>query len=176
MKKPVMAAALAFAALLSITTIVVGHAELESADPRDGETIVTPYLATLWFSEVLTPDGSSVVVQDSSGAQVASGTVLAADAKRMEFNIPQLPTGQYTVLWTAVTADDKGVTRGTYTFNVGGQATVEPALPTTLAPTPAASSSTNPTTGGGSDLLIPLAAVVVIVVAIAGYLLYRNRS
>jgi methionine-rich copper-binding protein CopC len=139
-----------------------------SSDPADGATITTPRTLTATFDEELTSDGSSIVVQGPSGSQIASGTVSGDDDKVMTVDLPQVGDGAYTVLWTAVTADDNGVTRGTYHFNVGGSSTVG-----TPAPAPSAAPGQN--TGSGADLLLPLAAVIVIVVVIAGYLLYRNR-
>jgi copper resistance protein C len=186
-RKLTFAIAVAFAALSMLAVTVFGHAELESSDPADGATIETPYTLTATFDEELTPTGSSILVQDSSGAQVAAGTVSDADDKSMTADLPQLPAGQYTVLWTAVTADDKAVERGTYHFNVGAATSpgASPAASTTAsprpssaspAPSPAASAGSTQNTGSGNDLLVPLAIAVVIVAAIAAYFVYRNRS
>jgi hypothetical protein len=162
--------------------------------------IKTPYTLTATYDEELKPGASTIVVQDSSGAQVASGTVSDSDEKTMTLELPQLPDGQYKVLWTAVTADDNGVTRGTYLFDVAATASAtapgspvasskatseattaasSAAVATTVAsPLPVATSTPGPgqNTSTGNDLLLPLAVVVVIVLAIAGYFLYRNRS
>jgi methionine-rich copper-binding protein CopC len=154
-------------------TSVLGHAELVSSDPEDG-SVVSPSIGTIvaTYDEELTPNGSSIVVQNESGAQVAAGTVSTSDDKQMSVDVPHLDDGAYSVLWTAVTADDQGVTRGTFHFSVGAPPS---AGATTAAPTPAASATPGSNTGRGNDLLLPLGAVVVIVVVIAGYLLYRNR-
>jgi methionine-rich copper-binding protein CopC len=193
------AVAVAFAALTIFAGTVLGHAALDSSDPADGAVIKTPYTLTATYDEELKPGASTIVVQDSSGAQVASGTVSDSDDKTMTIQLPQLPDGQYKVLWTAVTADDNGVTRGTYLFNVAAAAsaptattapastqpsspaatrarsTAAPAAVPTVSPTSTATTTPGQNTGSGSDLLLPLALVVAIVLAIAAYFLYRNR-
>jgi methionine-rich copper-binding protein CopC len=181
------------AALFIGITAVLGHADLESSDPAAGATITTPYTLTATFSEEMAPDESSIVVQDSTGKEVARGSVSATDDKQMTVDLPALPDGEYEVLWTTVTADDNGVERGTYNFTVAAAAaTPAPTTaPTTAAsasattpavtaaatpaPTPSASASPGSTTGSGADLLLPIALVVVIVAAIAGYFVYRSR-
>jgi methionine-rich copper-binding protein CopC len=163
----VMAAAL----MLVVSTLVLGHAELESSDPADGATIKTPYTLTATFGEEITPNGSSIVVQDSTGAQVANGTVSPSDSKQMTIDLPVLPDGQYTVLWVSVTADDNGVLRGTYHFNISANGSSASTVPATVSPSAARGQST----GSGGDLLIPLVVVVILVAAIAGYFLYRSR-
>lgn len=181
-----LVASLVLAAALStaLATLALGHAALESSDPAGGGKIRTPYTLTATYDEELTPNGSSIVVQNSTGAQVASGTVSATDDKSMTIDLPVLPDGDYEVLWTAVTADDNGITRGTYTFTVEADFTpsgtppreTNAPEPTTAQATPAPSATDSQTTGSGNDLLLPLAVVVVVVIAIAGYFIYRNRS
>ncbi len=172
------AAAIAAAAGLVLATAVFGHAQLVSADPPVGGTIKTPYALSATFDDELTPDGSSIVVQDSGGAKVASGTVSATDDKTMTADLRQLPDGSYTVLWTAVSADDKAIERGTYQITVGtAAATVAPsnAAPASASVSPAPSAAPGQSTGSASDLLLPLAIVVVVVIGIAVYFIYRNR-
>lgn len=174
---------LAFAAVLATATCFVlaasvqSHAQLISADPPVGGTVKTPHAISATFDDELTPDGSSLVVQNSGGTQVASGTVSATDDTTMTADLPQLPDGSYTVLWTAISADDKDIERGTYQITVGAAATTE--APSTAATasagaTPAPSATPSQPTGSGSDLLLPLTIVVVVVIGIAGYFIYRN--
>ncbi len=111
-----LAATLAFAAL---PVVALGHASLIASDPADGATITTPHTLKATFDEELTPDGSTLLVENGAGTQVATGTVTADDDKTMSSELPLLPGGTYTVRWTAVTADDLAVERGTFTFNVG---------------------------------------------------------
>lgn len=180
--KLIFATVVALAALAVFTLTVLGHASLVSSDPADGATITTPYTLTANFDEELTATGSSIAVQDSTGAQVAAGTVSEADDKSMTAELPQLPDGEYTVLWTAVTADDNAVERGTYQFNVGTAAASTGASPGAASPavaspgaSPVPSATSGQNTGSGNDLLLPLAIAVVIVAAIAAYFVYRNR-
>lgn len=170
-RRLVLAAALAAALVTVLASVVFGHAPLQSSDPADGATIKTPYTLTATFGEEITPNGSSLVVQDSTGAQVASGTVSPDNNEQMTIDLPQLPDGQYTVLWVSVTADDNGILRGTYHFNVSASGPTSSGATATPAPSTAPGSST----GSGTDLLIPIVIVVVIVAGIAGYFIYRNR-
>ena len=84
-----------------------------SADPAQGDTIKTPYSLSATFDDELTPDGASIVIVDANGTTVASGTVSATDDHTMTAELPLLPDGDYEVKWTAVSADDKAVERGT---------------------------------------------------------------
>jgi methionine-rich copper-binding protein CopC len=162
---------LACAAVAFSTAVATGHAQLVSSDPPDGGTLpATPYTLTATFSEELTPDGSSLVVQDAAGAQVAAGTVSTQDDKQMAVELPQLGTGRYTVLWTAVTADDKAIERGTYSFNVGSAAT-SPAPQPSASPAPGSGQGT----GSGNDVLIALVLGAVVIAGVVGYLFIRNR-
>lgn len=154
---------------LADATAVLGHASLVASDPAAGSTISTgePHKLTATFDEELTPNGSAIVVQDSTGTQVATGAVSAGDATSMAADMPSLTEGEYEVLWTAVTADDNAVERGTYTFTVGQVAASIP--PNEQKPDPNASTADN------NNVLLAVVPVVLIALAIAGYLIYRNR-
>lgn len=125
-------AALLVAALasLAIAGVVLAHAELESSDPADGATITTPYTLTATFSEEIDIERSTLIIENSAGAQVAAGTVNADDHTVMTVELPALPDGVYTVRWTSVTPDDNGIERGTFTFNVGSAAASASSVPT----------------------------------------------
>ena len=179
------ALALALVMVVVFATAALGHAQLVSADPALGDTIKTPYPLTATFDDVLTPDGSSIVIVDANGTTVASGTVSDTDAHTMTAQLPLLPDGLYEVKWTAVSADDKAVERGLYQFEVSATASAAPtaAAPSagsspasnTPTPTPAASSSTGSGPGSGNDLLIAIVLAVIIIGGVAGYALYRSR-
>ena len=98
-KRFALAAVLAVTFITLLASVVLGHAPLQSSDPADGATITTPYTLTATFGEELTQNGSSLVVQNASGAQVASGTVDPTNNEQMTIDLPQLPDGHYTVLW-----------------------------------------------------------------------------
>jgi hypothetical protein len=112
----------------------------------------------------LTPDGSSIVIENSDGVEVARGTVSPDDAHVQTAELPALPGGEYMVRWTSVSADDAAVERGTYTFNVGAAASA------TASPVPVPIDGPG---GAPSDLIaLGLAAVfigiVVVVVILRG--------
>lgn len=165
------AAAVAATFVTLLASVVLGHAALQASDPASGATIKTPYTLTATYDDDLTPNGSAIVVQSAGGTQVANGTVSTTDDKTMTVNLPVLPDGQYTALWTAVTADDNGLTRGTFTFNVSATASGS-ASPVA---TPAPSAANGGAGDSGTDLLIPIVVVVVLVAGIAAYFVYRNR-
>jgi copper resistance protein C len=164
----VAAAIVAVLALVALPGIVLSHAALVSADPPVGGTLTTtPYTLTATFDDELTPDGSSILVENANGDQVAQGTVSTADAHVQTAELPALPDGEYTVRWTAVSADDAAVERGTYTFNVGS------AAPATITPAP----SPVPIDGNGGapeDLYALLIAGVLIAIVV-GIVIIRGR-
>lgn len=158
-----IAAALAFAAL---PVIVLGHASLVSSDPPAGGTLTsTPGFLTATFDDELTPDGSSIVVQDAGGAQVATGSVSPGDAHVLIAELPVLPEGQYTVRWTAVSADDAAVERGSYTFGV----LVSIMPPPTPAPAPVEAAESS------NDVLIAVGLAAVLIVGVVAFVVLRGR-
>lgn len=138
--------ALVAAALLVLlsTVSVLAHSELTESDPADGETIETPYRLTATFSEEFDPDPqrSFILVEDSAGDEVARGGVSDDDPTMMAVDLPELQPGEYTVRWQTTTAEDQGVERGTYTFNIAASAT--PAPTATPNPTPSVAPATAP--------------------------------
>jgi LPXTG-motif cell wall-anchored protein len=153
---------------LALAGTVLAHAGLVSADPPAGGTLEpTPHTLTATFNEELTADGSSIVIESPAGIAVSSGTVSADDARQMTANLPALPAGTYTVRWTAVSADDLAVERGTYTFSVGS-----PAASVTPSPTqPPAGGAT----GSSNDLLIAIGLAVILVLAVVALIFVRGR-
>jgi hypothetical protein len=137
----------------------------------------------------MTPNGSSLVVKDATGATVATGTVDPEDDRRMVAT-PAAPLGNgaYTVESTAV-ATDGHIEHATWTFTVAVVAT--PAAPASTAPsaaqstaaaTPVASvaptpvpSATGSTTGSGSDVILPIVVALIVLGAGAAYLLSRRN-
>jgi LPXTG-motif cell wall-anchored protein len=156
-----IAATLAFAAL---PVIVLAHASLVNSDPAAGATITTPYTLVATFAEETDPARSTLIVENSSGAQVAAGTVNADDQTKMTAQLPTLADGVYTVRWTTVTPDDNGVERGTFTFNVGSGS----AAP---APTPPAVGAT----GSSNDVLIAVGLAAILILAVVAFVFVRGR-
>jgi LPXTG-motif cell wall-anchored protein len=159
------AAIAALLALVALPVIVLGHASLVSSDPSDGATISTPFTLEATFAEEIDPAQSTLIVENSAGAQVAAGTVDADDTTTMTAELPTLPDGVYTVRWTTVTPDDNGVERGTFTFNVGsGNATPAPTAP------PATGA-----TGSNNDVLIAVGLAALLVVGVVAFVFLRGR-
>ena len=182
--------------VLLATVSVFAHAELVESDPADGETIETPYTLTATFSEEFDPNPqrSFVVVEDPAGDEVARGGVSEDDPTMMTVDLPELEPGDYTVRWQTTTADDQGVERGTFTFNVTAPTPTPTANPTpTTVPTASgpATSPLSPTEGpeptatpispidqlptGGNDVVLALVIAGVVIAAIALFLLARSR-
>lgn len=160
--------ALAAALLLALPAMVLGHARLVSSGPPAGGILTTtPYTLTATFDDELTADGSSIVIENTDGDQVATGTVSTADVQVMTAELPSLPDGVYTVRWTAVSADDAAVERGSYTFTVGTSAAS--ATPTHTPP-PA-----NGATGSSNDVLLAVGLAAVIILVVVGYVFLRGR-
>jgi methionine-rich copper-binding protein CopC len=163
-------AALVLVALVIAPAPALGHASLLAADPPDGGTLsTTPYTLTLTFDEPLGAAGSSVVVRDAAGTEVATGGISDQSATVMTAQLPSLPAGEYVVRWTAQTPDDQAVERGTLTFTVGS-ATATPAAPASPGP-----SDPTPGPASGNDLLLALIVAGLALAAIVGFLVIRNR-
>jgi methionine-rich copper-binding protein CopC len=164
-----MKAFAAFVAVVAVTAlpvIALGHAQLVSADPPvNGTLTTTPYTLKATFDDELTPAGSSIVVESSTGAQVATGGVSDDDAHTMLAQLPALANGPYTVKWTAVSADDAAVERGLYSFTVGS---------TVSTPAPTAAPSA-PGTGSGGDALIALGLAAALIVVVVAVIVMRGR-
>jgi methionine-rich copper-binding protein CopC len=179
-------------ALFLVPGLVLAHAELETATPADKSTVTEPVAEVSGiYSEAMTPDGSSLIVKDASGATVARGTVDPEDDTRMVAT-PAAPlgSGKYTVESTAIATDGHGE-RATWTFTVAVAPTPSPtpvataapsAAPTPVAATPVPSVAPTPvpsadgsSTGSGSDVLLPIIVALIILGAGAAYLLSRRN-
>jgi copper resistance protein C len=185
--------AVASMAILLVPGLVLAHAELETPTPADKSTVTEPVAEVSGiYSEAMTPDGSSLIVKDASGATVAEGTVDPEDDTRMVAT-PSTPldSGTYTVESTAHSSDDH-TERTTWTFTVAVAPTPSPTPVVTAAPSAAPTptpvpatpfSSLAPTalpsdegssTGSGSDALLPIIVALLILGAGAAYLLSRR--
>jgi len=191
---------LAVIAAVSLPGIAAAHAELVTPSPADKSTATEPVtIVSGVFSEAMTPDGSSLIVKDATGATIATGTVDPGDDTRMVATPGEpLGSGAYAVEWTAV-ATDGHVERGKWTFKVAVAPTPSPtpvptAAPTavaTAAPTPAPTQaapttvpSTGPTpvpaagsgtTGTGGEVVLPIVVALIVLGAGAAYLLTRRN-
>ena len=177
--------------------IALGHAELDTATPKDKATVNGPLAeVVMTFTEPVKPANSSLKLVDSGGKVVVEGsTVDASDAKTMHLALPAtLPAGTYTVRWTTASALDGDLDHGTTTFTLNAAPSVAPSAPPTTLPSEAAASPstaasvapsvapspspssppTSPATST-SDAVIPV-VVALIVLAGLGLWLLRGRS
>jgi methionine-rich copper-binding protein CopC len=186
--------ALAFGALLALVPATVqAHAELDTVTPADGATVeVAPAEIVMTFTQDLDPSRSSIVVVDSTGAEVASGGEVGADPRTMTLALPTLDPGAYEVRWTSYSAEDDELERGITTFTImpppptstptAPPPSATPAPPPSATPAPSATPTPLPSptgsgtpTSGTADILIPIVAAVVLVAGL-GYWLARRRT
>ncbi len=110
------------AALFLLPTSTSAHAELARSQPGQGAALGSaPDKLELWFTEGLTPSGSSAKVYDAQRQEVDTGiyTVDPSDDKHLIATLKPLSDGTYTVAWTSISSDDGHVIHGTFTFTVG---------------------------------------------------------
>ena len=108
--------------LLGAPTSALAHAEILLASPAPGTGLAqAPAAVVIKFSEPLNFSLSRIEVLDASGGDVGSGPseAVAGDAQAMRRPLGLLPTGQYPVRWTSVSALDGHTLRGSYSFAVG---------------------------------------------------------
>lgn len=188
--------------MLAVPGLALAHAELETPMPADKSTVTEPVAEVSGiYSEGMKPDGSSLVVKDASGKQVAKGGVDPEDDTRMVAT-PATPLGNGTYLVESISlATDGDLEHATWTFTVAIPATAAPtASPTaspTVAPSVAPSATTAPTavpsipsvvptaapgpsgdgtsTGSGGDVVIPIVVALIVLIAGAAYLLTRRN-
>ncbi len=189
---------LGLVAALLVPTIALGHAELDTATPKDKSTVQTPPTEiVMTFTEPVVPSKSSIKLVDGSGSVIAQGsTVDAADAKTMRLAITgDLTPATYTVRWTTASALDGDLDHGTTTFTLAAAASVAPSAtpapsaatssapasaaasvaPPSVAPSPSSSSPPATPAASTSDAVIPV-VIALIVLAALGLWLLRGRS
>ncbi len=121
----------AIALLLGVPAAAQAHAELLLASPAPGTGLAqAPAAVVIKFSEPLNLALSRIEVLDSTGADVGSGPTAAVpgDTQAMRRPLGLLPTGQYIVRWTSVSALDGHILQGSYAFAVGTAARPDTSL------------------------------------------------
>ena len=111
----------ACAALLHDAPSVSAHALLARADPPINAALrESPAAVTLFMTEPLERDYSSVQVLDSAGQRrdIGATEFSDADATRMRVNILRLSPGIYTVVWRTLSQVDGHTWTGSYVFSV----------------------------------------------------------
>jgi copper resistance protein C len=114
---------LAALSVLVMALTVAAHAKLVRAEPRPGSSVTTPPTALrAWFNDELDTKRSTLRVIDRKGARIDRGDGRVdlddLDRKSMVVGLKPVGPGTYTVQWTAVSADDGFVARGSYRFTI----------------------------------------------------------
>ena len=113
----------------------LGHAKLQSTIPAaDAQLQIAPTSLTLTFNEavqlailVLTVEGKNIPVTVDRSAPAALQVSVA---------LPALTAGKYQVQWSALSADDGHVSKGTFSFAIVGPASASvPAAPAAVSAT-----------------------------------------
>ena len=111
--------ALAFAALILMSTPAFAHATLVKADPGQGSTATEPPKSiTLEFNEAVELRFGGVRVFDSKLKRVETGEPEKVSDRVVRVSLADLPDGTYSVAWKVISADSHPV-QGAFTFAVG---------------------------------------------------------
>ncbi|HYH91828.1 MAG TPA: copper resistance CopC family protein [Candidatus Saccharimonadales bacterium] len=188
----------AVAALLLLPSGVLAHAELDVPTPADGATVEgTPTEIFGTFTQAIEPDGSSLILRDAAGDEVARGGLDPTDDQRMVIDpVPVLAPGEYEVRWTTISAEDGELDRETWSFTVVAAASPSPTVAASASATaepsasPIASASASPIASAGlspapspidgsaagstTDAILPIVVGLALVLLGAGYLLSRR--
>ena len=182
------------AASLALPLSASAHSEFVSSTPADGDTVSgTPTEIVLTFSAALDPKKSSILLKDSSGAQIAKAGVDPAKNTVMRTTPPTLDPGAYEIDWTSV-ATDGDLLRGKVHFTVEaptpspspsptpGPTAVPSAAASAVAspspsptPSPAPSAAPAPTSASGTDVILPVIVAIVVIAALGARLLRRRN-
>ncbi|GAB4279597.1 MAG: hypothetical protein Kow0080_31920 [Candidatus Promineifilaceae bacterium] len=110
--------------LFMVTAVSHAYTFPTTTIPAEGETVRgTPRRVVMQFSQPLEPTRSQIQVFDSQGSRVDQQNcgIDVSDPQRstMVINLkPDLPTGSYTVRWTAVSAETNDTLNGQYQFTI----------------------------------------------------------
>ena len=114
--------AASFMIAASPSSAAFAHPELQSAEPAAGTaTATSPRQIMITFNETVIPQFSGAEVKDHAGKAMATGNATVDPANKKALLVPvneQLPPGDYTVEWHAVSGDTHRV-KGSYSFSVG---------------------------------------------------------
>jgi copper resistance protein C len=107
-------------ALLSLGLGIEGadaHAHLDRAEPRVGSTVsAAPHEVSLWFTEGLESEFSTIEVRDADGARVDEGEPQISGST-MRIGLKTLSPGTYKIHWRALSVDTHK-TEGDFTFQI----------------------------------------------------------
>ena len=180
------------AASLALPLSASAHSEFVSSTPADGDTVSgTPTEIVLTFSAALDPKKSSILLKDSSGAQVAKAGVDPAKNTVMRMTPPTLDPGAYEIDWTSV-ATDGDLLRGKVDFTVEAPTPSPSPTPAPTAapsvaasavaspspsptPSPAPSGTPAPSSASGTDVILPVIVAILVIAALGARLLRRRN-
>lgn len=111
----------AFATTAAVTSAVPAHAHdtVVSASPGEGESLeVAPSEVRIEYTDKLLKQSFILNVTDANGADVTEGEAELDGRVLTRALQPELPTGQYTVVWRVVSADGHAIT-DSYQFAIG---------------------------------------------------------
>ena len=124
MRRWLLAAVVLFAAAIAVlqdAPPVAAHALLARADPPINAALrESPSAVSVFMTEPLQRDYSSVRVLDSSGERrdIGDTEFSEANATQMRVNVLRLPPGVYTVVWRTLSQVDGHTWNGSYVFSV----------------------------------------------------------
>jgi methionine-rich copper-binding protein CopC len=187
-------AALALLLLFALPASAFAHAEIDTATPADKAVLTEPPTEIVVTYTQGLDEGSSIVLRDPSGTEIARGVPASIGVKEMRATFAPLAPGTYTIESTTFSSEDgEGPERETVTFTVA-EPTPPPATATpgtteapseapsaataaAASPTPAATTAPGADGGGDTtaDVLLP---IVIVGLLIGGGLAFflRRRS
>lgn len=111
---------LATAMLAAGASAALAHAQLTTAAPAPGSTVIAaPNEVAITFDEEVEPKFSTIAVTDAHGARVDTGAahLVGKDELHLAVALKTLAAGSYKVVWHALSTDGHK-TQGTFGFTV----------------------------------------------------------
>ncbi len=126
---------------LALPSAVHAHAEFDYSEPPADEAVpVSPERLDAWFTQELfrRAGANALEVTGPDGTRVDTGDTVIDEADRQHMWValqPDLPPGEYTVLWRTLSATDGDEAEGTFVFTIDPDATPVPTPTATETPT-----------------------------------------
>ena len=123
MKRLLIGNLLAGIAWLAATNQTFAHARfIESSPAPDAALADAPGSVTIWFGELLEPDGNKIEVYASDGTQVDLGDLARVSDNHKALTVSLIPglwPDTYRVVWQNLSAEDGHPARGEFSFTYG---------------------------------------------------------
>ena len=152
------------------------HAKPASSVPAADSTVTTaPTVVTVHFGEDVNPAGSDLIVYDTKGKVVStgSGIVDTSDAKTMTVPMAGDDSESYLVVWHTVSLDDGDAAVGAFIFNVGSTAKAGDGGGSTVST--GASAAAENASSGVPGWVVALVGVLGLVIGSAGTFVLAGR-